>query len=70
MTLSIWDTAAIAGWIVVWFTVMGLIVGIIGAATKKRKQRNEVYDKLRKAVKTQEEFDDIVRMMQQKDDNS
>ena len=68
MTLSIWDTAMIAAWIVVWFTILGMIFGIIGAATKKRKQRNEVYEKLRKAVKTQKEFDDIVQMMQKKDD--
>jgi ABC-type arginine transport system permease subunit len=66
--MSIWDTAMVALWIVVWFTVLGMILGIIGAATKKRKQRNEVYEKLRKAVKTQKEFDDIVQMMQKKDD--
>jgi preprotein translocase subunit YajC len=66
--MSIWDTAMVALWIVVWFTVLGMIFGIIGAATKKRKQRNEVYEKLRKAVKTQKEFDDIVQMMQKKDD--
>ena len=68
MTLSIWDTAAIAGWIVIWLTVLMIVVGAIGAATKRRRQKNEVYDKLRKAVKTQEEFDQIVRMMRDGDD--
>ena len=63
MTISVWDAAAIAGWIVVWIVAIMIIIGILGAITSKRRQRNEVYDRLRKAVNTQDEFERIVRQM-------
>lgn len=71
MTLSIWDTAMIAAWIVVWFTIVGIFFSIISAATKKRKERKIVLsaaslalaEKIKKSVYTQEEFDEIVRTM-------
>ena len=77
MTLSILDTAMIAGWIAVWLTVLGIIFGIINAMINKRKQRAAVLsaaalaltEKLKKSVYTQEEFDEIVRMMKKKNDN-
>lgn len=77
MTFSIWDMAVLAAWVVLWFTVLGLIFTIIGAAIKKRKQRTKVLsaaalaltEKLKKSVYTQEEFNEIVRMMEDKNDN-
>ena len=68
MTLSVWDTAMIAGWIVLWLLVAMLIVSVLGTFAKRRRQKNEVYERLRKAVKTQDEFDQIVRMMKDGDD--
>jgi hypothetical protein len=76
MTLSIWDMAVISAWIVVWFVVLGTIFGIVGSAIRKRRKRvvalsaaaSALADKLRQSVYTQEEFDEIVRMMKEKDD--
>jgi hypothetical protein len=76
MTLSIWDMAIISAWIVVWFAALGTIFGIIGAAIRKRRKRvvvlsaaaSALADKLRQSVYTQEEFDEIVRMMKEKDE--
>jgi|AntAceMinimDraft_11_1070367.scaffolds.fasta_scaffold07745_5 prolipoprotein diacylglyceryltransferase len=67
MELSIWDTAMIAAWIVVWLSVAMIFFGIIGAMAKSRKQKNQVYNKLRKAVKTEAEFDRIVKTMKDGD---
>ena len=67
MGLSVWDTAMIAGWIVLWLMLLTMVVGFFGAIAKRRRQKNEVYEKLRKAVKTQDEFDQIVRMMKDGD---
>lgn len=67
MTLSIWDTAAIAAWIVLWLSLLGLFISFLGVLEKRRKQRNEIFEKLRKSSKTQEEFDEMVRMLQQGD---
>jgi len=63
VTISVWDAAAIAGWIVIWLMALMIVIGILGAITKKRRQRNEVYARLRKAVNTQDEFEKIVRQM-------
>jgi hypothetical protein len=63
VTISVWDAAAIAGWIVVWLMAFMIVIGSLGAISKKRRQRNEVYDRLRKAVHTQDEFERIVRQM-------
>jgi hypothetical protein len=76
MTISIWDMAIISAWIVVWFAALGIIFGVIGAFIRKRRRRAVVLsaaasalaDKLRQSVYTQAEFDEIVRMMQEKDD--
>lgn len=70
-----WDAAMIAAWIVVWFVVAGLILRVVGSVIKKRKQRSmalsataqALTEKLRKSVYTQEEFDEIVRMMKDKE---
>lgn len=75
MTLSILDAGMIAAWIVVWFVVAGMFFGFIGAV-KKRRQRTTVLsaaavaltEKLKKSVYTQEEFDEIVRMMKKQND--
>jgi hypothetical protein len=76
MTLSIWDMAVISAWIVVWFVVLGTVFGIVGSAIRKRRKRvvalsaaaSALADKLRQSVYTQEEFDEIVRMMKEKED--
>jgi hypothetical protein len=61
MTLTIWDAAVIAGWIVAWLFLAGILIGGLGSMIKRRNQRNEVYERLRKSVNTQEDFDKIVR---------
>ena len=61
MTLTIWDAAVIAGWIVAWLFLAGILIGALGSMIKRRNQRNEVYERLRKSVNTQEDFDKIVR---------
>jgi hypothetical protein len=61
MTLTIWDAAVIAGWIVAWLFLAGVLIGGLGSMIKRRNQRNEVYERLRKSVNTQEDFDKIVR---------
>lgn len=61
MTLTIWDAAVIAGWIVAWLFLAGILIRGLGSMIKRRNQRNEVYERLRKSVNTQEDFDKIVR---------
>ena len=61
MTLTIWDAAVIAGWIVAWLFLAGILIGGLGSMIKRRNQRNEVYERLRKSDNTQEDFDKIVR---------
>jgi hypothetical protein len=61
MTLTFWDAGVIAGWIVAWLFLAGILIGGLGSMIKRRNQRNEVYERLRKSVNTQEDFDKIVR---------
>jgi hypothetical protein len=61
MTLSFWDAGVIAGWIVAWLFLAGVLIGGFVSMIKRRNQRNEVYERLRKSVNTQEDFDKIVR---------
>lgn len=63
MTIGIWDAAAIAAWISAWLLLIGLALSFLGAILKRRRQRNEIYNKLRKSVATQEEFDKIARIL-------
>lgn len=74
MILSIWDTAMISAWIVVWFMLGGVIVKVFGVLKIRKKNRKvlgsaaqALSDKLRKSVYTQAEFDEIVRMMKDKE---
>jgi hypothetical protein len=61
MTLTVWDAAVVAGWIVAWLFLAGILIGGLGSMIRRRQQRNEVYERLRKSVSTQEDFDKIVR---------
>jgi hypothetical protein len=67
MTITFWDAGVIAGWMVAWFMLIALVIGIIGAIGRSRKQRNEIYKRLRSAVNTQDEFEQIVRTINSKD---
>lgn len=73
MALSIWDTAMIAAWIVVWFMVAGIVVRLISVLKDRNKNKavlsataQALTEKLKKSAYTQEEFDEIVRMMKEK----
>lgn len=61
MTISFWDAGVIAGWIIAWLFGVTLLIGGLGGMIRRRNQRNEVYERLRKSVSTQEDFDKIVR---------
>lgn len=61
MTISFWDAGVIAGWIIAWLFGVALLIGGLGGMIRRRNQRNEVYERLRKSVSTQEDFDKIVR---------
>lgn len=72
MTLSIWDTMAIAGFIVLWILLLGIFFSIIGAIAKRskqKKQKDEIYEKVMEAIKTDEDFGRIVRNLQKESDN-
>ena len=64
MTLSIWDTMAIAGFIVLWIFLLMIVIAIIGGISKRsreKKQKEELYEKVMKVIKTDEDFTRIVR---------
>lgn len=63
MTISFWDAGVIAGWMIIWFMAFALVFGILGAVVRRRRQRNEVYERLRRAVKTEDEFNRIIKTM-------
>lgn len=67
MTISFWDAGLIAGWVVFWLFLLLMVIAIIGAVGKKRRQKNEVYERLRRAVNTQDEFEQIIRKMKDGD---
>lgn len=72
MTLSIWDTMAISGFIVLWILLLGIFFSIIGAVAKRskeKKQKDEIYEKVMEAIKTDEDFGRIVRNLQKETDN-
>jgi len=72
MTLSIWDTMAIAGFIVLWLFVLTLFLGFIGGLIKRsraKKQKEELYDKVMQVIKTDEDFSRIVRNIQKETDD-
>lgn len=72
MTLSVWDTMAIAGFIVLWVFILGLILSIIGGMlkrSKEKKQKDEIYEKVMEVIKTDEDFGRIVRNLQKESDN-
>lgn len=72
MTLSIWDTMVIAGFIVLWITLLGIFFSIIGAITKRskeKKHKEEIYEKVMEAIKTDDDFGRIVRGIQKESDN-
>jgi len=72
MTLSIWDTMAISGFIVLWIFLLGIILSILGTWAKKskqKKQKDEIYEKVMEAIKTDEDFGRIVRNLQKDADN-
>lgn len=72
MTLSIWDTVAISGFIVLWILLLGIFFSIIGAIAKRskqKKQKDEIYEKVMEAIKTDEDFGRIVRGLQKETDN-
>lgn len=75
MEFSIWDMAIIAAWIVVWFAALGALLRVIGAIIKKRRQRTVMLsaaamllsDKLKESTYSQEQFDEIIRKVIEKD---
>lgn len=72
MTLSIWDTVAISGFIVLWIFLLGIVLSIIGTLAKRSKekrQKDEIYEKVMEAIKTDEDFGRIVRNLQKDNDN-
>lgn len=72
MTLSIWDTVAISGFIVLWILVLGIFFGIISSLAKRskeKKQKDEIYEKVMEAIKTDGDFGRIVRNIQKETDN-
>lgn len=72
MTLSILDTMAIAGFIVLWLFLLMIVLAIIGGITKKsrqKKEKDELYEKVMKVIKTDEDFTRIVRNIQKENDD-
>jgi Na+-transporting methylmalonyl-CoA/oxaloacetate decarboxylase gamma subunit len=72
LTLSIWDTMAIAGFIVLWLFLLMIVLAIIGGITKKsrqKKEKDELYEKVMKVIKTDEDFTRIVRNIQKENDD-
>ena len=61
MEITLWDAAMIAGWVVVWMMGLLIIVSAVAAYAKNRQKKKELYDKLRKSVETDEDFERIVR---------
>jgi len=64
MTLSVLDTMAIAGFIVLWLFILTIVLGIIAGLAKRskeKKQKDEIYEKVMEAIKTDEDFGRIVR---------
>lgn len=67
MTLSIWDTMAIAGFILLWLMIFGTVITFLAGLIKKRqqkKQKEELYDRVMDAIKTDQDFSNIVRKLQ------
>ena len=72
MTLSIWDTMAIAGFIVLWLFILTLLLTFIGGLMKRaraKKQKEELYEKVMQVIKTDEDFTRIVRNIQKENDD-
>lgn len=72
MTLSIWDTMAIAGFIVLWLFLIAIVLGILGSIAKKsreKRQKDELYEKVMDVIKTEEDFGRIVRNIQKETDD-
>ena len=72
MTLSIWDTMAIAGFIVLWLSLLVFVLAILGGIAKRsreKKQKEELYEKVMKVIKTDEDFTRIVRNIQKESDD-
>ena len=61
MELSIWDTAMIAGWVVVWLMAFTLVISFFVGFAKRRKERREILQKFYESAKTDEKFTDIVK---------
>jgi hypothetical protein len=72
MTLSIWDTMAIAGFTVLWLFLLWFILTALAAFGKRarqKRQKDEIYEKVMQAIKTDEDFSRIVRNLQKESDN-
>ena len=72
MTLSIWDTMAIAGFTVLWLFLLWFILTAIATASKRarqKRQKDEIYEKVMEAIKTDKDFSRIVRNLQKESDN-
>jgi hypothetical protein len=60
MELGIWDTAMIAGWVVVWLMGFTLVISFFVGFSKRRKERKEILQKFYESAKTDEKFTKIV----------
>lgn len=72
MTLSIWDTMAIAGFIVLWMFLIWIFLtalSVVGKRARQKRQKDEIYEKVMAAIKTDEDFSRIVRNLQKESDN-
>lgn len=72
MTLSIWDTMAISGFVVLWMFVLWVVLSSLAALGKRarqKRQKDEIYEKVMEAIKTDEDFSRIVRNLQREADN-
>ena len=72
MTLSIWDTMAIAGFVVLWLFLLWIFLtalSVIGKRAQQKRQKDEIYEKVMAAIKTDEDFSRIVRNLQKESDN-
>ncbi len=72
MTLSIWDTMAIAGFVVLWLFLLWFILTALASFVKRarqKRQKDEIYEKVMQAIKTDEDFSRIVKNLQKESDN-
>lgn len=72
MTLSIWDTMAISGFIVLWLFIITIFFAFIGGLAKRsreKKRKEELYDKVMEVIKTDDDFGRIVRNIQKETDD-